>query len=99
MHYGDWNDGMGGGGFWFMAIMMVAFWGALIWVAVRRSGAAVVVVPLLLIAGYILLFTHPQRAFRDKSGTSFDLLYSQQSGIGFLQVLDFPFSRYLLING
>lgn len=34
MHYGDWNDGMGGGNFWWMAIMMVAFWGALIWGAV-----------------------------------------------------------------
>lgn len=34
MHYGDWNDGMGGGNLWWMAIMMVAFWGALIWIAV-----------------------------------------------------------------
>jgi putative membrane protein len=34
MHYGDWNDGMAGGNFWWMAIMMVAFWGALIWIAV-----------------------------------------------------------------
>lgn len=34
MHYGDWNDGMSGGNLWWMAIMMVAFWGAFIWIAV-----------------------------------------------------------------
>lgn len=35
MHYGNWN-GMGGGyGWWiFMTIMMVVFWGGLIWFAV-----------------------------------------------------------------
>lgn len=35
MHYGNWNDGMGGGyGWWiFMTIMMVVFWGGLIWFA------------------------------------------------------------------
>jgi putative membrane protein len=34
MHNGNWNDGMSGGNLWWMAIMMVAFWGALIWIAV-----------------------------------------------------------------
>jgi len=36
MHYGDWNNGMGGGyGWWIlMTIMMVVFWGGLIWFAV-----------------------------------------------------------------
>jgi putative membrane protein len=34
MHNGDWDYGMGGGNFWWMAIMMVAFFGALIWIAV-----------------------------------------------------------------
>lgn len=36
MHYGDWNDRMGGGyGWWIlMTIMMVVFWGGLIWFAV-----------------------------------------------------------------
>ncbi|MHB1128527.1 MAG: SHOCT domain-containing protein [Ilumatobacteraceae bacterium] len=35
MHYGNWNDGMGGGfGWWiFMTIMMIVFWGGLIWFA------------------------------------------------------------------
>lgn len=44
MHYGDWNDGWGGGWGWIgMAIMMVAFWGGIVWVAVtllRRSNHA-----------------------------------------------------------
>ena len=36
MHYGDWNNGMGGGAGWWilMTIMMVVFWGGLIWFAV-----------------------------------------------------------------
>jgi putative membrane protein len=34
MHNGNWDYGMGGGNFWWMAIMMVAFLGALIWIAV-----------------------------------------------------------------
>ena len=36
MHYGNWNYGMGGGyGWWiFMTIMMVVFWGGIIWFAV-----------------------------------------------------------------
>lgn len=37
MHNGDWDYGMGGGNFWWMAIMMVAFLGALIWIAVALS--------------------------------------------------------------
>lgn len=36
MHYGNWNDGMGGGyGWWIlMTITMVVFWGGLVWFAV-----------------------------------------------------------------
>ena len=34
MHNGGWNDGWGGGTWWLMAIMMIVFWGGLIWVAV-----------------------------------------------------------------
>jgi putative membrane protein len=36
MHNGDWNDGMGNGNWWWipMMIMMVAFWGGLIWIGV-----------------------------------------------------------------
>jgi putative membrane protein len=32
MHYGDWNNGWG---LWWMAVMMILFWGGLIWIAVR----------------------------------------------------------------
>src|SRR5205823_324753 len=72
----------------------------LLWVMLRRStAAALLIVPCLLVAGYILLFTRPHPTFRDPDGNSFDMLYSQQSGIGLLQVLDFSFSRHLLING
>jgi putative membrane protein len=36
MHNGNWNDGMGSGNWWWipMIIMMVAFWGAVIWLGV-----------------------------------------------------------------
>lgn len=36
MHNGNWNDGMGNGNWWWMPmmIMMVAFWGGLIWIGV-----------------------------------------------------------------
>lgn len=36
MGYGDWNDRMGGGpGWWIlMTVMMVVFWGGIIWFAV-----------------------------------------------------------------
>ncbi len=36
MHNGDWNDGMGNGnwGWILMMIMMIAFWGGLIWIGV-----------------------------------------------------------------
>ena len=36
MHDGNWNDGMGNGSWWWipMMIMMVAFWGGLIWIGV-----------------------------------------------------------------
>lgn len=34
MHDRDWNDGWEGGAWWLMAIMMILFWGGLIWVVV-----------------------------------------------------------------
>ncbi|MEQ1874578.1 MAG: SHOCT domain-containing protein [Ilumatobacteraceae bacterium] len=36
MHNGNWNDGMGSGNWWWfpMVIMMVAFWGGLIWLGI-----------------------------------------------------------------
>ncbi|MDO8390399.1 MAG: hypothetical protein Q7V57_07905 [Actinomycetota bacterium] len=52
MHNGNWNNGMDGGNWWWipMMIMMVAFWGGLIWIGVsliRRTHPA----PLLHAAG------------------------------------------------
>ena len=45
MHNGNWNDGMGNGNWWWipMMIMMVAFWGGLIWLGVtllKRNNAS-----------------------------------------------------------
>ena len=75
----------------------------LIWVLVTRSRMAFVAVPLLVIASYVMLFVKPQRTFVDKFGTPFQLLYSRQSGIGLLQVLEYDHPRHvgrmLLING
>lgn len=36
VHNGDWNDGMGNGYWWWipMMILMIAFWGGLIWMGV-----------------------------------------------------------------
>ena len=36
MHNGNWNDGMGNGNWWWipMIIMMIVFWGSLIWIGV-----------------------------------------------------------------
>ena len=36
MHHRDWHDGMGdGNGWWFlMVIMMIVFWGGLIWIGI-----------------------------------------------------------------
>ena len=36
MHNGNWNDGMGYGNWWWipMMIMMIAFWGGLVWIGV-----------------------------------------------------------------
>ena len=58
MHNGNWNDGMGNGNWWWipMMIMMVAFWGGLIWIGVtllkrnhtpqlHAPGAALVATP------------------------------------------------------
>jgi len=73
---------------------------AAVWLFAGRSNAsAVVVVPALLIAGYILFFSQPERVFKEKHGMSFEMKYSHQSGIGLLQVLEFADSRALLING
>jgi spermidine synthase len=77
---------------------------ALLWVVLTRSmGSALLVVPLLLVAGYIFFFVRPQRTFVDKYEVPFQLLYSRQSGIGLLQVLEYDHPRHigrmLLING
>ena len=39
MHNGNWNDGMGNGSWWWipMTILMVAFWGGLIWLGVTLA--------------------------------------------------------------
>ena len=75
----------------------------LIWVLVARNhGAALLVVPMLLLSGYILLFVRPERSFIDKYNQHFELMYSHQSGIGLLQVLNYDDpnqGRMLLING
>ncbi len=34
MHNGDWNNGMGGGNWWWMPIMMFAILGGLIWIGI-----------------------------------------------------------------
>ena len=34
MHDGHWNDGWSAGSWWWMAIMMIVFWGGIIWIAV-----------------------------------------------------------------
>ncbi|MEA2708351.1 MAG: hypothetical protein QOF78_952 [Phycisphaerales bacterium] len=76
----------------------------LLWIVItRRHETAMLVIPLLLIAGYIFVYAKPERSFTDKYGTPFQLLYSRQSGIGLLQVLDYDHpnhvGRMLLING
>ena len=76
----------------------------LLWVVIARSvNAALIVVPALLIAGYIMFFVKPQRAGVDKYDVPYSLLYSHQSGIGLLQVLEYDHPRHLgrmlLING
>jgi spermidine synthase len=76
----------------------------LLWVVIARSlNSALLVVPALLIAGYILFFVKPQRTGVDKYDVPFSLLYSRQSGIGLLQVLEYDHPRHigrmLLING
>ncbi len=35
MHYGNWNDGWDS--WWWMAVMMIVFWGGLIWIAVALT--------------------------------------------------------------
>lgn len=35
MHYGNWNDGWDS--WWWMAVMMIVFWGGLIWIAVMLT--------------------------------------------------------------
>ncbi len=34
MNHGNWNDGWGGGSGWWMAIMMIAVMGGLVWIAI-----------------------------------------------------------------
>jgi spermidine synthase len=76
---------------------------ALIWSFIARTGFAAAVIPMLLIAGYILFFNHPQPTFHDKYKVPFELRFSHQSGIGLLQVLNMQGiqrqARILLING
>jgi spermidine synthase len=86
----------------------------LIWLIITRSGgAALLVVPTLLIGGYIFFFEKPQRHFYNEYKNPndpseviripFEVLYSRQSGIGLLQVLHYDHpqhvGRMLLING
>jgi hypothetical protein len=54
---------------------------------------------MLVIGTGILLLHKPSRAYTDRLGRPYTLLYSQQSGIGLLQVFEFPHSRQLCING
>ena len=70
-----------------------------IWALLVARKTTPVFAALLLAGVAILVFHRPERTFKDKYGGSFNILYSQQSGIGLLQVLDFDYDRMLLING
>jgi spermidine synthase len=76
---------------------------ALAWALLAGGAARAVVAVGLLAAGYSLLVSRPPHAFRDKLGNPIDVLYTGQSGIGLLQVIDCHYptrdSRQLLING
>ena len=76
---------------------------ALLWFALSRGTAMTLVSAVLVVAGVSMLFVKPNTVHRDKHGQPFDLLYSRQSGIGLLQVLDLHTIRHdgrmLLING
>lgn len=72
---------------------------ALLWVLLTRSRAVSAIGAMLAIAAAVFILHQPSRAFVDRHGTSFELRHSAQSGIGLLQVLDYPYSRQMLING
>jgi spermidine synthase len=80
---------------------------ALFWALIQRSPSTIAALALLVASGYVLLFVHPHRSFKDKYGNTFEMLHSAQSGIGLLQVMDTdssgypdePQTRRLLING
>jgi spermidine synthase len=59
------------------------------------------VVGVLMIGGVYGMgaFDRPSRLFKNKSGRPFTVLYSQQSGVGLVQVLDFVDERWLQIDG
>lgn len=72
----------------------------LLWMLTLRAPAgAVALVPMLLLAGYVFFFVKPPTVFRDKRNDVFELLYSQQTGIGLVQVLEYSNLRVLLIDG
>lgn len=72
---------------------------AVIWVLANGSRATPMVIAMLLIGAAIALLFRPPRHLTDRFGTSIDVLAAHQSGIGLLQVMDYPNSRMLLING
>ena len=72
---------------------------ALLW-SMTSPRSLTAMLAIFLVAGTAVLLLHkPKRAQTDKFGRPYTLLYSQQSGIGLLQVFDFPHSRQLAING
>jgi predicted membrane-bound spermidine synthase len=72
---------------------------AVAWSLVPRSPVAPLAVILLLTAIGILWLNRPPRSYVTKYGERFDVVYSHQSGIGLLQVLDYREHRQLLIDG
>ena len=70
-----------------------------LWAAFTQSRLAPILIVFLLSAVAIVALDRPPRSYVTKSGHHFDLLYSQQSGIGLLQVLDFDDHRQLRIDG
>jgi spermidine synthase len=72
---------------------------AVAWSLVPRSAVAPLAVILLLTAIGILWLNRPPRSYVTKYGERFDVVYSHQSGIGLLQVLDYREHRQLLIDG
>lgn len=78
-------------------IVLIAL--AVIWSILPRSAMTPFAIILLLGAIALAYLNHPPRSYITKRGDRFELLYSQQSGIGLLQVLDYSDHRELLIDG